>query len=157
MTSPTEASHQQLKTYLVNGTSHLYWIHSVILVMLDSKADNFKKKVETQKVQLQNDFRGTSFSWLGDTNHQVSWKVVDKINQQLLLVKASKMPGSLPLGVCTDRFMRQWGIPCSHSLSRWVKITGTKIQILEALEKTDFNQFWWLDSSLDEDLPILRL
>ena len=50
MTSPTEASPQQLKTYLVNGTSHLYQIHSMILVMLDSKADDFKKKAETQKV-----------------------------------------------------------------------------------------------------------
>ena len=67
------------------------------------------------------------------------------------------MPGSWPLGVCTDTFMRQWGIPCSHSLVRWVEITGTKIWVLEALEKTDFYQFWCLDSSLDEDLQILRL
>ena len=32
-----------------------------------------------------------------------------------------------------------------------------KLQVLESLEKTEFHQFWWLDGSQDEDLPILRL
>jgi len=51
--SPTEASHRDVTSYLVNGNSTLYRLIEVIELMLQKKQAAFEATIATQKVQMR--------------------------------------------------------------------------------------------------------
>lgn len=112
-TSPTETAHRELKAYLVNGKSGLLKLHEVILEMLANKETAYKERIATQKRRLRTEFLGQGFAWLGSTNREVSYRAIDKVNQQKKLAIASRpgggtrYPGGRPLRPCTGRFTNQ--------------------------------------------------
>src|SRR5512142_2216553 len=62
-----------------------------------------------------------------------------------------RYPQGKPLPPCTQRFRRQWGLPCAHEL-----IALRKAKTL-VLKKEDFHRFWWLDRNLAEEYPHLLI
>lgn len=147
-TSPTEASHRNLKSYLVSGTSTLFRLAEVIETMLMNAQTAFEKEVDRQETRLRAVYLGQT--WLGHTNREISYRGIDLLAKQKHLIMRYLSSRTVVLSPCTGRFRQQYGMPCSHDLFR---ILDTN----KAVKKSDFHRFWWLDRSLDEEDPFLRI
>jgi hypothetical protein len=153
-TSPTEAAHRDLKSYLLKGTSDLFRLHEVLVQMLQAKERTFLEAISHQKKKQRYQFSGRGSQWLGTTTREVAWKAVDQVNRQRRLALGS-MPNTLnprgrALPSCTGRFMKQWGIPCAHYLLE-IFNSGRNLQ------KADFSRHWWLKVPLDIEFPHMRI
>jgi hypothetical protein len=153
-TSPTEAAHRDLKSYLIKGTSDLFRLHEVLVQMLRAKERAFLETVSHQKQKQRYQFSGKGSQWLGTTTREVAWKAIDRVNRQRRLALGS-MPNRLnprgkALPSCTGRFTKQWGMPCAHYLLE-VFSSGRNLQ------KADFASHWWLEVPLDIDFPYMHI
>ena len=151
-TSPTEASHRDVKSYLVNGNSTLYRLIEVIELMLRNKQAAFEETIATQKVQM----RQAVFQqqWLGTTPREVSYKAIDFMIKQkriaLGALSSTQQPNPPALQACTGRFTSQLGLPCSH-------IIFQRLRDKEFITKQDIHRFWYLERSLEVEYPLLQI
>ncbi len=139
-TSPTEASHRDLKSYLINGNSSLFRLSEVMQLMINYKEKTFKETIETHKTKQRQEYVGQR--WLGSTSREVSYKAIDMMAKQrrLALNAIRTAPGgtqSFPQclqRLCTGTFRAQYGLPCSHELQ-------IKLEANEPVLKTDCDSF----------------
>ena len=71
-TSPTEAAHRDIKSYLIRGTSDLYRLSEVVTQMLEAKEKTFNETIARQKLKQRHQFMGSGFDWLGTVNREVA-------------------------------------------------------------------------------------
>jgi MULE transposase domain len=147
-TSPTEASHRNLKSYLLKGTSTLFRLAEVIQTMLMNAQTAFEKEVDRQETHLRRIYMGQT--WLGHSNRDISYRGVNILAKQKYLTMRYLSSRSVVLSPCTGRFRRQYSMPCSHDLFRILSEGGT-------VKKADWHRFWWLDRSLDDEDPFLDI
>ncbi|KAI9764390.1 MAG: hypothetical protein M1839_005955 [Geoglossum umbratile] len=125
-------------------------MHEVLIEMLANKQSKFEETVAKQKTSLRNKFKNKL--WLGDTNCQVAYKAINLVNTQWLMLLASKQDRRKQLKPCTGAFRKQLGLPCVHELEQMLEGDGNA-----KLVRSQFNKFWWLDQSLNEEEPLLRI
>jgi hypothetical protein len=156
-TSPTEASHRNLKAYLLKGTSTLFRLAEVIQTMLLNAQTIYEREVDRQKTRLRSAY--LSQTWLGHANRNISYKGVDMLAKQrriamsYLLVPAFRAP-TPQLQPCTSRLRVQYGIPCSHDLLARLQSDHADLVVVD---KSDWHQFWWLERPLDEEDPYVDI
>lgn len=125
-------------------------MHEVLVELLRNKQSRFEETVAKQKSYLRNDFKGPSKAWLGDTNRCVSYRAINLVNSQWLMVMASKRDMHRQLKPCTGAFRKQLGLPCAHEIDEFLEHNDT-------LTRDHFDRFWWLDRPLDEEEPLFRI
>ncbi|KJZ69108.1 hypothetical protein HIM_11498 [Hirsutella minnesotensis 3608] len=125
MTSGTEASNNNVKSYLLNGTSHLYGLVEAIEAML---------------VDQERDFIDNYLGELRIVMSQPGLNLLAKEHRHALRsIPSSSCLWPEPIGNCTDECTVSWqlGIPCRHTIYN-------KLEAGTFLTKWDVHPRWHL-------------
>lgn len=122
VTSGTEASNNNIKSYLLNGMSHLYRLIEAIQDMMKDQERDFQDACAADEVLTTREYMGSSSEYLGELRTAISSKGLGLINKQYRLARKAmptgKNPFPEPLGNCSDdcSVSIELGIPCYHKV-----------------------------------------
>ncbi|EGY20871.1 uncharacterized protein VDAG_02395 [Verticillium dahliae VdLs.17] len=122
VTSGTEASNNNVKSYLLNGMSHLYRLVEAMQDMLKDQERDFRDACANDEVLTDRAYLGSSSEYLGELRTVVSSKGLMLIHRQYLIARKAmptgKTPYPEPLGPCDNNcsVSIELGIPCSHKV-----------------------------------------
>jgi MULE transposase domain len=124
VTSGTEASNNNIKSYLLNGMSHLYRLIEAMQDMMSDQERDFIQACAADEVLTSRDYTGSQSEYLGELRTLLSSKGLGLIKRQYRLARASMPTASNafppPLGLCDDSCLVSFelGIPCCHKVYR---------------------------------------
>ncbi|KAK2005249.1 hypothetical protein LZ32DRAFT_546460 [Colletotrichum eremochloae] len=122
VTSGTESSNNNIKSYLLNGLSHLYRLIDVMQEMIGDQELRFRQACAQDEVLTGREYIGSRFEYLGELRTMLSSKCLMLIGKQYRLARkampSGKRPFPAPLGVCglDCTVSVQLGIPCYHKI-----------------------------------------
>ncbi|EXK23726.1 hypothetical protein FOMG_19514 [Fusarium oxysporum f. sp. melonis 26406] len=122
VTSGTEASNNNIKSYLLNGMSHLYRLVEAMQSMIKDQERDFSDACAANEVLTAREYVGSGSEYLGDLRAAISSKGLGLINKQYRLARKAmptgKNPFPKPLGDCNDdcSVSVELGIPCCHKV-----------------------------------------
>ncbi|KAF6525733.1 hypothetical protein HZS61_011528 [Fusarium oxysporum f. sp. conglutinans] len=122
VTSGTEASNNNIKSYLLNGMSHLYRLVEAMQDMIKDQERDFSDACAADEVLTAREYMGSGSEYLGDLRATISSKGLGLINKQYRLARKAmptgKNPFPKPLGDCNDdcSVSVELGIPCCHKV-----------------------------------------
>lgn len=151
VTSGTEASNNNVKSYLLNGMSHLYRLVDAIRGMLEDQERDFRQACAQDEVLTSQEHVGRGSEYLGELPQTVSQKALGLISREYR--KALKnMPSPInpwpdSVGACNDdcTVSIELGIPCHHTIHR-------KLISASHLAKWDVHPRWHLRESVSRDI-----
>ncbi|KAF6814641.1 mutator-like element [Colletotrichum musicola] len=155
VTSGTEASNNNIKSYLLNGLSHLHRLVDVMQDMIQDQELSFTQACAADEVLSGREYMTTRSEYLGELRSMLSSKALGLITRQHRLAKSalptSRNPRPDPLGNCTDdcSVSVEYGIPCYHKI--YLKLVS-----LEVFTKWDVHPRWRLRESSSQD-PYRRI
>ncbi|KAG7001028.1 PKS-NRPS hybrid synthetase [Fusarium oxysporum f. sp. conglutinans] len=105
VTSGTEASNNNIKSYLLNGMSHLYRLVEAMQDMMKDQERDFNDACAADEVLTAREYIGSSSEYLGELRTAISSKGLGLINKQYCLARKAmptgKNPFPEPLGAAT--------------------------------------------------------
>jgi hypothetical protein len=122
VTSGTEASNNNIKSYLLNGMSHLYRLVEAMQDMIKDQERDFNDACAADEVLTAREYMGSSSEYLGELRTVTSSKGLGLINKQYRLARkampSGKNPFPDPLGECSEdcSVSTELGIPCCHKI-----------------------------------------
>ena len=143
VTSGTEASNNNVKSYLLNGMSHLYGLVEAIEGMLGDQEQDFSDNCAQGEVLTARAYSGPGSEYLGELRMVMSQPGLSLIAKEYRhaarSIPSRSCPWPEPIGVCNDDCSVSWqlGIPCRHTLHNKLE-TGT------SLAKWDVHPRWHL-------------
>ena len=143
VTSGTEASNNNVKSYLLNGTSHLYGLVEAIEDMLRDQEQDFADNCSQDEVLMARTYSGPGSEYLGELRMVVSQPGLDLIAKEhrraLTSVPSKSCPWPEPIGDCQESCTVSWqlGIPCRHTIFK-------KLETGATLTKWDIHPRWHL-------------
>ncbi|OAQ63986.1 transposase [Purpureocillium lilacinum] len=150
VTSGTEASNNNVKSYLLNGMSHLYRLVEAMQDMMKDQERDFKDACAADEVLTSRDYIGPSSEYLGELRTAISSKGLGLIKKQYHLARKAmptgKDPFPRPLGDCNDdcSVRVELGIPCCHKV--YLKLESAK-----PFTKWEVHPRWRLRESSSHD------
>ncbi|KAL7755583.1 hypothetical protein ACKLNR_014681 [Fusarium oxysporum f. sp. zingiberi] len=93
VTSGTEASNNNIKSYLLNGMSHLYRLVEAMQDMIKDQERDFSDACAADEVLTAREYMGSGSEYLGDLRAAISSKGLGLINKQYRLARKA-MPTS---------------------------------------------------------------
>ncbi|KAF6525297.1 hypothetical protein HZS61_011092 [Fusarium oxysporum f. sp. conglutinans] len=155
VTSGTEASNNNMKSYLLNGMSHLYRLVEAMQDMIKDQERDFSDACAADEVLTAREYMGSGSEYLGDLRAAISSKGLGLINKQYRLARkampAGKNPFPKPLGDCKDdcSVSVELGIPCCHKVY-------SKLGSAASFTKWEVHPRWRLRESSAQD-PYRRI
>ncbi|KAJ0127764.1 hypothetical protein HZ326_29128 [Fusarium oxysporum f. sp. albedinis] len=155
VTSGTEASNNNVKSYLLNSMSHLYRLVEAIQEMIRDQERDFAHASAEDEVLTAREYLGSSSEYLGELRTTISSKGLGLITKQYRLAKKAmptgKNPLPDPLGDCGEdcSVSVELGIPCCHKIY-------SKIGSGTPFAKWDVHPRWRLRESTSRD-PYRRI
>jgi hypothetical protein len=143
VTSGTEASNNNIKSYLLNGTSQLFRLVEAMQDMLQDQEKDFRQKCAADEILTSRDFTGPSAEYLGELPRCISSKALGLIRQEYRIARkampSGRVPNPRPLQPCDNYCTAsiQFGIPCCHTIA-------TKLIDSARFTKYDIHPRWWL-------------
>ena len=122
VTSGTEASNNNVKSYLLNGTSHLYGLVEAIEGMLADQERDFIDNCSQDEVLTGRVYSGPGSEYLGELRivmSQAGLKLVAREHRRALkAIPSRSCPWPEPIGNCNEACTVSWqlGIPCCHTI-----------------------------------------
>jgi hypothetical protein len=122
VTSGTEASNNNIKSYLLNGMSHLYRLVEAMQDMIHDQERTFTDACGQDDVLTAAQFLGSIGSYLGELRTTMSSKGLGLINKQYCIARKFLPTGKNPfpdsIGACDDdcTVSIELGIPCYHKV-----------------------------------------
>ncbi|KJZ68513.1 hypothetical protein HIM_12097 [Hirsutella minnesotensis 3608] len=122
VTSGTEASNNNVKSYLLNGMSHLYSLVEAIEAMLGDQERDFIDNCSQDEVLTSRTYSGPGSEYLGELRTAMSepgLKLIAKEHRQALRsIPSRSRPWPEPIGNCNEDCSISWqlGIPCCHTI-----------------------------------------
>ncbi|KAJ6439000.1 mutator-like element [Purpureocillium lavendulum] len=122
VTSGTEASNNNVKSYLLNGMSNLYRLVEAIQDMISDQERDFAHASAEDEVLTDRRYLGPSSKYLGDLPTTISSKAIGLIARQHRTAERAmptgKTPFPAPLGECGEdcSVSVELGIPCCHKI-----------------------------------------
>ncbi|RKK50816.1 hypothetical protein BFJ69_g18011 [Fusarium oxysporum] len=122
VTSGTEASNNNIKSYLLNGMSNLYRLFEAMQDMMKDQERDFNDSCAADEVLTAREYMGSSSEYLGELRTALSSKGLGRITKQYRLAKKAmptgKDPFPDPLGDCDEEcsVSTELGIPCCHKI-----------------------------------------
>jgi hypothetical protein len=155
VTSGTEASNNNVKSYLLNGMSNLYRLVEAIKDMLNDQEKDFRQACANDEVLTRPEHIGRGAEYLGELPQVVSQKALGLITHEYRrALKAIPTASNIrpeTLGACTDdcSVSFELGIPCRHRIL-------SKLEDNTPLTKWDVHPRWHLRQSTSTD-PYRRI
>lgn len=122
VTSGTEASNNNVKSYLLNGMAHLYRLVEAIQDMMHDQERDFKDACGQDQVLTDRKYLGSVGDYLGELPTVMSSKGLGFINEQYRIARkfmpTARRPFPARLGDCDDdcTVSIELGIPCCHKI-----------------------------------------
>lgn len=122
VTSGTEASNNNVKSYLLNGMSNLYRLVEAIQDMLSDQERDFAHASAGDEVLTDRRYLGSSSEYLGDLRTTISSKAIGLIARQHRTAEKAMStrndPPPVHLGECDEdcSVSVELGIPCCHKI-----------------------------------------
>ncbi|KNB04513.1 hypothetical protein FOXG_06581 [Fusarium oxysporum f. sp. lycopersici 4287] len=122
VTSGTEASNNNIKSYLLNGMSNLYRLFEAMQDMMKDQERDFNDACAADEVLTAREYMGSSSEYLGELRIALSSKGLGLTTKQYRLAKKAmptgKNPFPDPLGDCGEEcsVSTELGIPCCHKI-----------------------------------------
>ncbi|KAH6988704.1 hypothetical protein EDB80DRAFT_898149 [Ilyonectria destructans] len=151
VTSGTEASNNNIKSYLLNGMSHLYRLVEAIQGMLEDQEREFRQACAQDEVLTAREHVGRGSEYLGELPKIVSQKALSLITREhrkaLKGIPSPANPWPDAIRSCDDdcTVSIELGVPCYHTIYRKL-ITATP------LTKWDIHPRWHLREPVSEDV-----
>ncbi|KAH7110983.1 hypothetical protein B0J13DRAFT_418528, partial [Dactylonectria estremocensis] len=151
VTSGTEASNNNIKSYLLNGMSHLYRLVEAIQGMLKDQEREFRQACAQDEVFTAREHVGRGSEYLGELPKMVSQKALSLITREhrkaLKGIPSPANPWPDAIRPCDDdcTVSIELGVPCYHTIYRKL-ITATP------LTKWDIHPRWHLREPVSEDV-----
>ncbi|KAJ3455672.1 hypothetical protein MRS44_017154 [Fusarium solani] len=155
VTSGTEASNNNVKSYLLNGMSHLYRLIEAMQDMIRDQERDFTHASAEDEVLTAREYLSLSSEYLGELRASISSKGLGLITKQYRLARKAmptgKNPFPDPLGDCSEdcSVSVELGIPCCHKIY-------SKIGSGTPFTKWDVHPRWRLRESTSRD-PYRRI
>lgn len=140
VTSRTEASHREIKSYLLNSTADLKFLADRVEQMVKNNQARYIKMESDEAARQIQDYR--TRHWMGDCRHKCSRFSLNLLLTQYRLA-VSVRQGKRLATECTGNFKRQYGVPCSHEL--YTRSEGANPEPLTYL---DLHPHWHLGRDL---------
>ncbi|KAI8402253.1 hypothetical protein FOFC_17559 [Fusarium oxysporum] len=150
VTSGTEASNNNIKSYLLNGMSHLYRLVEAMQDMMKDQERDFKDACAQDDVLTAREYLGSSGDYLGDLPTVISSKALGLINKQYRIARKAmptgKNPFPDPLSDCNDdcSVSVELGVPCCHKVY-------AKLGSVTSFTRYDVHPHWRLRDSSSQD------
>lgn len=151
VTSGTEASNNNVKSYLLNGMSHLYRLVEAMQGMLEDQEREFRQACAQDEVLTAREHVGHGSEYLGELPYMVSKKALALITREhrkaLKGIPSSSKPWPDDIGTCNDEcnVSFELGVPCHHTI--YVKLTAAT-----PLTKWDIHPRWHLREPVSRDV-----
>lgn len=151
VTSGTEASNNNVKSYLLNGMCHLYRLVEAMQDMVRDQERNFMDACASDEVLSCRASTGLSSDYLGELRSVMSSKALDLIRRQHRLARKAmptrRNPFPKPLGNCNDNcsISIELGIPCCHRIY-------TKLASADPFTKCEVHPRWRLRPSSSQNI-----
>nr|CEG04031.1 unnamed protein product [Fusarium acuminatum CS5907] len=122
VTSSTKASNNNIKSYLLNGISHLYRLIEAIQDIIKDQKQDFNNTYAADEILTARKYIGSSSEYLGKLQTAISSKGLRLINKQYRLARKAiptdKNPFPEPLGGYNDNYSVsvKLGIPYCHKV-----------------------------------------
>ncbi|OWT43046.1 transposase [Pochonia chlamydosporia 170] len=151
VTSGTEAGNNNVKSYLLNGMSHLYRLVEAIQGMLEDQEREFRQACAQDEVLTAREHLGRGSEYLGDIPHVVSQKGLSMMTREyrkaLKGIPSPSNPWPDAITTCNDdcNVSIELGIPCHHTLYR-------KLVTAVPLTKWDIHSRWHLREPVTRDV-----
>ncbi|OAQ57749.1 transposase [Purpureocillium lilacinum] len=122
VTSGTEASHNNVKSYLLNGMSHLYSLVEAIEAMLNDQERDFIDACSQDEVLTSHTYSGPSSEYLGELRtvmSELGLELVTKEHRRALRsIPSRSRPWPEPIGDSDENCSVSWqlGILCWHTI-----------------------------------------
>lgn len=155
VTSGTEASNNNIKSYLLNGMSNLYRLVEAMQDMMHDQERDFKDACAQDEVLTAREYLGSIGDYLGELRTIISSKGLGLVSKQyriaLKYMPKGKNPCPGPLGDCTDdcTVSIELGIPCYHKVY-------AKLASATPFTKWEIHPRWRLRNSIYQD-PYRRI
>ncbi|KAK4077247.1 hypothetical protein Purlil1_12430 [Purpureocillium lilacinum] len=155
VTSGTEASNNNVKSYLLNGMSNLYSLVEAIEAMLSDQERDFVDACAQDEVLTSGMYSGSGSEYLGELRTVMSepgLKLVTKEHRRALRsIPSRSRPCPEPIGDCNEACSVSWqlGIPCSHTIYK-------KLEVGTPLAKWDVHPRWHLREPISHN-PYRRI
>ncbi|KAL7754553.1 hypothetical protein ACKLNR_014603 [Fusarium oxysporum f. sp. zingiberi] len=118
VTSGTEASNNNIKSYLLNGMSHLYRLVEAMQDMIKDQERDFSDACAADEVLTAREYMGSGSEYLGDLRAAISSKGLGLINKQYRLARKAMPTVSVELGIpCCHKVYSKLG--SAASFTRW--------------------------------------
>ncbi|KAL9561323.1 hypothetical protein ACKAV7_014678 [Fusarium commune] len=146
-----EASNNNIKSYLLNGMSHLYRLVKAIQGMLEDQEREFRQACAQDEVLTAREHVGRGSEYLGELPRMVSQKALSLITREhrkaLKGIPTAENPWPDAIASCNDdcTVPIELGIPCYHTIYRKL-ITATPPT------KWDNHPWWHLREPVSEDV-----
>ena len=143
VTSGTEASNNNVKSYLLNGMSNLYSLFEAIEAMLTDQERDFIDACAQDEVLTSGTYSGPGSEYLGELRTVMSEPGLRLITKQhrraLRSIPSRSRPWPEPIEECSGDCSVSWqlGIPCCHTIYN-------KLAAGTALTKWDVHPRWHL-------------
>ena len=143
VTSGTEASSNNVKSYLLNGMSHLYSLVEAFEAMLADQEQDFIDNCSQDEVLTSRTYSGPGSEYLGELRRVMSepgLKLIAKEHRQALRsIPSRSRPWPETIGDCNEDCAVSWqlGIPCCHTIYN-------KLEAGIPLTKWDVHSRWHL-------------
>lgn len=151
VTSGTEASNNNIKSYLLNGMSHLYRLVEAIQGMLEDQEREFRQACAQDEVLTAREHVGHGSEYLGELPQVVSKKALALITREhrkaLRGIPSSSRPWPDDVGTCNDEcnVSFELGVPCHHTIY-------AKLMAATPLTKWDIHPRWHLREPISRDV-----
>ncbi|KHO10645.1 hypothetical protein MAA_11746 [Metarhizium robertsii ARSEF 23] len=155
VTSGTEASNNNVKSYLLNGMSHLYRLVEAMQDMIHDQERAFTDACGQDDVLTAPQYLGSIGNYLGELRTTISSKGLRLINKQYRIARKFLPTGKNPfpdsIGPCDDdcTVSIELGIPCYHKVY-------AKLDSATPFTKWEVHPRWRLRESVSED-PYRRI
>jgi hypothetical protein len=150
VTSGTEASNNNVKSYLLNGMSHLYRLVEAITDMLHDQERDFIEACARDEVLTSREYTGRGAEYLGELPQVISQKALRLISREhrraLTAIPSPSNPRPKGIGLCSDDCTpsAELGIPCCHTIL-------SKLEGNVPLAKWDVHPRWHLRQPTSTD------
>ncbi|EXU95776.1 MULE transposase domain protein [Metarhizium robertsii] len=155
VTSGTEASNNNVKSYLLNGMSHLYRLVEAMQDMIHDQERAFMDACGQDDVLTAPQYLGSMGNYLGELRTNMSSKGLGLINKQYCIARKFMPTGKNPfpesIGPCDDdcTVSIELGIPCYHKVY-------AKLDSATPFTKWEVHPRWRLRESVSQD-PYRRI
>ncbi|KJK78209.1 hypothetical protein H634G_06382 [Metarhizium anisopliae BRIP 53293] len=155
VTSGTEASNNNVKSYLLNGMSHLYRLVEAMQDMIHDQERSFTDACGQDDVLTAPQYLGSMGNYLGELRTTMSSTGLKLINKEYRIARKFMPTGKNPfpdsIGPCNDdcTVSIELGIPCYHKIYE-------KLDSATPFTKWEVHPRWRLRESASQD-PYRRI